>query len=379
MSVGEDMYNPGFFRCTSNLEVPFFTPSGLDGLSFTLPNFEGPPFTQTNLIATDYFPGDPTHFATTKDTVTSATSQVGEQANNDLKLRLPPTTATATATATARTDRSSSSTDFNDFWSWVTGPDWSGQPGISTEYGVAQTQNNNNLPIPSTVPVASAITNTPERRKRGRSTISFEQLQQHFGKTRKNAAEDLDVSVSTLNRVARGYGISYWPGPKKNNRVVKKARNYTISSEPDPKKLIAMEASNVIQTSPPPPAELAMQDATRVTFKVDFGGDSVLRGDLVALVGSSERVGRSAFRGLALRRTYPTCRAYTLVSAFAFCGLALRRTHPACRAYTLVSAFAFRGLALRRTHSACRAYTLVSAFLESVQSYNQVCISWSCP
>ncbi|KAM7502880.1 hypothetical protein LguiB_001784 [Lonicera macranthoides] len=282
MSVGEDACNQGFFRCASNLEVPFFTPSGLDGLSFTLPNFEGHPFTQPNLIATDYLPREPTHFATTKDTVTSATSQVGEQANNDLKLRLPCTKKTepTIATATARTDRSSSSTGFNDFWSWVMGPDWHGQQGISTECGVALTLNNNNLPVPSIVPVTSAITNTPERRKRGRSTISFEQLQQHFGKTRKKAAEELDVSVSTLKRVARGYGISYWPGPEKNNRVVKKARNCITSSEPDPKKLVATEATNVIQTSLPQATELAMQDAMDVTFKADFGGDSILRFEL---------------------------------------------------------------------------------------------------
>ncbi|KAM7497522.1 hypothetical protein LguiA_021942 [Lonicera macranthoides] len=191
-----------------------------------------------------------------------------------MKLCLPPTTATA------RTDRSSSSTDFNDFWSWVMGPDWSGQPRISTECGVALTVNNNNFYVPSTVPVASAITNTPERKKRRRSTISFEQLQQHFGKTHKKAAEELDVSVCTLKRVARGYGISYWPGPKKNNRVVKKARNCITSNEPDPKQLVATEATNVIQTSPPPTAELSMQDAMRVTFKADYGGDSILRFEL---------------------------------------------------------------------------------------------------
>ncbi|KAM7497524.1 hypothetical protein LguiA_021938 [Lonicera macranthoides] len=160
------------------------------------------------------------------------------------------------------------------------GPDCSGQPGISTECGVTLTLNNNNLPVPSTIHVTSAIIDKPERRKKGRSTISFEQLQQNFRKTRKKYVEDLDVSVSTLKRVTRGYGISYWPGPEKNNRVVKKARNCITSSEPNPKKLVATDATNVIQTSPPPATELAMQDALHVTFKADFGGDSILRFEL---------------------------------------------------------------------------------------------------
>ncbi|KAM7502873.1 hypothetical protein LguiB_001777 [Lonicera macranthoides] len=247
---------------------------------------QDPPPTPTNLMAA-YFPLEPTGFATTKDTVTSATSQLGEQVNNDLSLSLErtkstePTTATATATATA--DRSSPNTGPNEFVLGVSGSDCPGQTGISEcdvapmlNKGGGGDNNNNNLPVTSTVPVASAITDKPEIRKRGRptggsSTISLEQLQQQFGKTLQEAANSFNVSVSTLKRVTRGYGISPWPGPKKNNMVVKKASssptNHTTSSEPDTKKLEAMEATNVIQASPPPAAELAMQDATRITFR----------------------------------------------------------------------------------------------------------------
>ncbi|KAM7502882.1 hypothetical protein LguiB_001786 [Lonicera macranthoides] len=80
--------------------------------------------------------------------------------------------------------------------------------------------------------------------------------------------------------MARDYGIPKWKGPEKKNRVPKSVssspRNCTTSSEPKSKKLEAMEATNVIRTSPPPAAEVAMQDATRITFKVDFGAPSIL-------------------------------------------------------------------------------------------------------
>ncbi|KAM7502867.1 hypothetical protein LguiB_001771 [Lonicera macranthoides] len=294
------------FRDVSDL---FPIPTVPDGASFTHPDFKGASFTFPNLnglsihpklIASNYFTREPTHIAATKDTATSATSQVVEQANNDLRLSLQctkttePTTATATATATAGTDRSSSSTGFSVFLAGVTGPDWPGQPGISMECDVEPTlnkggggggggggdDNNNNLPVTSTVPVASAITDKPEIRKRGRptgvsSTISLEQLQQQFGKTLQEAADSFNVSLSTLKRVTRGYEISPWPGPKKNNRVVKKAKNCITSSEPDRKKLEATEATNAIQTAPPPAAESAM-----LTFMAYFGGDSILRFEL---------------------------------------------------------------------------------------------------
>ncbi|KAM7497512.1 hypothetical protein LguiA_021926 [Lonicera macranthoides] len=294
---GEDTDESSFQGCFGSIPNP-------DGASFTHPDFEAASFTFPNLnclsnglsihpklIASNYFTREPTHIAATKDTATSATSQVGEQANNDLRLSLQctKTTEPTTATATAGTDRSSSSTGFSVFLAGVTGPDWPGQPGISMECDVEPTlnkggggddNNNNNLPVTSTVPVASAITDKPEIRKRGRptgvgSTISLEQLQQQFGKTLQEAADSFNVSLSTLKRVTRGYEISPWPGPKKNNRVVKKARNCITSSEPDPKKLEATEATNSIQTTPPTAAESAM-----LTFKAYFGGDSILRFEL---------------------------------------------------------------------------------------------------
>ncbi|PHU21431.1 hypothetical protein BC332_06538 [Capsicum chinense] len=42
-------------------------------------------------------------------------------------------------------------------------------------------------------------------------SISLNDLKQHFGKKREEAAESLDVSVSTLKRICRENGISRWP------------------------------------------------------------------------------------------------------------------------------------------------------------------------
>ncbi|KAM7497526.1 hypothetical protein LguiA_021940 [Lonicera macranthoides] len=80
--------------------------------------------------------------------------------------------------------------------------------------------------------------------------------------------------------MARDYSIPKWKGPEKKNRVPTNVssspRNCTTSSELKSKKLEAMEAAYVIRTSPPPAAEVAMQDATCITFKVDFGAPSIL-------------------------------------------------------------------------------------------------------
>ncbi|KAG5588410.1 hypothetical protein H5410_048844 [Solanum commersonii] len=51
--------------------------------------------------------------------------------------------------------------------------------------------------------------------------ISLDDLKQHFGKTRKEAAESLDVSVSTFKRICRENGISRWPSKKiKRDKVL---------------------------------------------------------------------------------------------------------------------------------------------------------------
>ncbi|KAM7497504.1 hypothetical protein LguiA_021918 [Lonicera macranthoides] len=181
-----------------------------------------------NFIFEDCSSLESTLFPTTKDTVISASSQVGEQANNDFSSQC----ATATATATA---------------------------------------------------------DKPKRRKRGRPTsdsleIILEELRQQYGKTLIEATNDLGVSVSTAKRAALKHKFFPWLGAKKNNRVVKKVSssptNCATSSEPDSKKLVATEATNVIQTSPPPAAELAMQGETCITFKANFGVDSILKFEL---------------------------------------------------------------------------------------------------
>ncbi|KAL7195271.1 hypothetical protein ACSBR1_035483 [Camellia fascicularis] len=61
-------------------------------------------------------------------------------------------------------------------------------------------------------------TNSRETLKRKcttESVLSFEDLQQHFGCKRDNAAKALGVSVSTVKRTCRQHGIPWWPSRKK--------------------------------------------------------------------------------------------------------------------------------------------------------------------
>ncbi|XP_028097759.1 protein NLP9-like [Camellia sinensis] len=61
-------------------------------------------------------------------------------------------------------------------------------------------------------------TNSRETLKRKcttESVLSFEDLQQHFGCKRDDAAKALGVSVSTLKRSCRQHGIPWWPSRKK--------------------------------------------------------------------------------------------------------------------------------------------------------------------
>ncbi|XP_059310403.1 uncharacterized protein LOC132061646 [Lycium ferocissimum] len=52
-------------------------------------------------------------------------------------------------------------------------------------------------------------------------SISLEDLKQHFGKKREEAAESLDVSISTFKRICRENGISRWPSKKiKRDRLL---------------------------------------------------------------------------------------------------------------------------------------------------------------
>uniref|UniRef100_M1CWG3 Nodule inception protein n=2 Tax=Solanum tuberosum TaxID=4113 RepID=M1CWG3_SOLTU len=52
-------------------------------------------------------------------------------------------------------------------------------------------------------------------------SISLDDLKQHFGKKREEAAESLDVSVSTFKRICRENGILRWPSKKiKRDRVL---------------------------------------------------------------------------------------------------------------------------------------------------------------
>ncbi|WMV48188.1 hypothetical protein MTR67_041573, partial [Solanum verrucosum] len=52
-------------------------------------------------------------------------------------------------------------------------------------------------------------------------SISLDDLKQHFGKKREDAAESLDVSVSTFKRICRENGIRRWPSKKiKRDRVL---------------------------------------------------------------------------------------------------------------------------------------------------------------
>jgi len=43
------------------------------------------------------------------------------------------------------------------------------------------------------------------------STVTFESLQQHFGRRRVDVAKSLGVSISTMKRICRQHGITRWP------------------------------------------------------------------------------------------------------------------------------------------------------------------------
>ncbi|KAA8546730.1 hypothetical protein F0562_003159 [Nyssa sinensis] len=55
-----------------------------------------------------------------------------------------------------------------------------------------------------------------ERKCTTDKSIDLVDLQQHYGKTREDAAKSLGVSISTLKRRCREYGISRWPSHKIN-------------------------------------------------------------------------------------------------------------------------------------------------------------------
>ncbi|KAM7497888.1 hypothetical protein LguiA_022302 [Lonicera macranthoides] len=276
-----------------------------------------------------------------KDTLPSATAQVGEQQNNDFDLSLQCTTATEPATATvaagagAGTDRTPCCTSPNVALvlekMGLDRPEQ--QPGLSMECDAALTLNNgggggDNNNLSASVSVASANAEKPNKTKRGGPvtgdtcgiSISLEQLEQLFEKPREEAADILGVrkrrtaTAPTQPEASSSHHISTGPtqteassshhistgltqpeassshvGPpisfptasppspiisaKKNNGVVKKVssspRNCTRSRGLDPKKLVAVATTNVIQTSPPPAAELAMKDARLIIFKAN--------------------------------------------------------------------------------------------------------------
>ncbi|XP_016451261.1 uncharacterized protein LOC107775968 [Nicotiana tabacum] len=70
--------------------------------------------------------------------------------------------------------------------------------------------------------VAESQTNIQKKRKKSSTMwtaadmISLEDLQQNYGKKREEAAESLQVSVSTFKRICRKFGIDRWPTAKRN-------------------------------------------------------------------------------------------------------------------------------------------------------------------
>ncbi|XP_060180992.1 uncharacterized protein LOC132610675 isoform X2 [Lycium barbarum] len=69
--------------------------------------------------------------------------------------------------------------------------------------------------------IIDAQTNNQSKRKKLSTTwnatgkISLEDLQQNYGKNREEAAESLQVSVSTFKRICRKHGIPRWPSSKR--------------------------------------------------------------------------------------------------------------------------------------------------------------------
>ncbi|KAH7845540.1 hypothetical protein Vadar_003319 [Vaccinium darrowii] len=53
------------------------------------------------------------------------------------------------------------------------------------------------------------------------SLVTYESLQQHFGRRREDVAKSLGVSVSTMKRVCRQHGITRWPNRQNGGRAMR--------------------------------------------------------------------------------------------------------------------------------------------------------------
>lgn len=77
-----------------------------------------------------------------------------------------------------------------------------------------------------TIGVSKKSTDSSRETTRGKGIIPIplEELEKHFGKPREVAANDLQVSVSTLKRRCRDLGLLRWPNKRKVSRVTVKAK-----------------------------------------------------------------------------------------------------------------------------------------------------------
>ncbi|GJU43812.1 NIN-like protein [Tanacetum coccineum] len=92
-------------------------------------------------------------------------------------------------------------------------------------------QENRLLPTPeamekgNTAMVVDHRANTEVKCKTAKIPLSLEAIEQQFGKTMKEAATNLNVSVSTLKRNLKVYGIIEWPGPGSRKRKLNDSFN----------------------------------------------------------------------------------------------------------------------------------------------------------
>ncbi|PWA42535.1 NIN-like protein [Artemisia annua] len=76
--------------------------------------------------------------------------------------------------------------------------------------------------------------NTEVNCKTAKITLPREVIEQQFGNTMKEAAENLQVSLSTLKRKLKGYGITEWQGPDLSKRKVNDSfNNQNCTNEKD--------------------------------------------------------------------------------------------------------------------------------------------------
>uniref|UniRef100_A0A5B7CAL6 Uncharacterized protein n=1 Tax=Davidia involucrata TaxID=16924 RepID=A0A5B7CAL6_DAVIN len=127
---------------------------------------------------------------------------------------------------------------------------------------------NNERDVVSTELIKTAVTCSEKKgtveipKTKHRTTeisISYQDIEQHFGRKLEDAAKSLDVSRSTLKRICRQHDIDRWPSHKREKNNHSLSKQNSPSSDPPPEQAVATIARTV-------------QDVRTVTIKAEYGG-----------------------------------------------------------------------------------------------------------